>query len=62
MRIRYKVMVNVRCGHDDTMNLEYSGVDHTKEARAKEEMKKARKMTANDPKVNYVWLDKVEVY
>ncbi len=65
MRIIYRVMVSVRCGHDahdGFMNLEYSGVAHTKEERAKKEMEKARKMLANDPKVSYVWLDKVEVY
>ena len=62
MYIGYKVMINVDCGCDDTMNLEYSGVEHTKEETAKEELKRARKAMENEPKVNYVWLDKVEEY
>lgn len=58
--MRYKVMINIDCGYDDTMDLEYSGVEHTEEAAAKEELKKARKAMENEPKVNYVWLDELE--
>lgn len=27
MYIGYKVMINIKCGYDDTMDLEYSGVE-----------------------------------
>lgn len=57
----YKVMINIKCGYDDTMDLEYSGVEHTFEETAQEELKRARKAMENEPKVNYVWLDEVVI-
>lgn len=66
VEILYKVMVNIwnskRGIVSDNFNEEYSGIVHYSEAEAKKEAAIARKKTSNDLTVNYVYIDRIEVY
>lgn len=53
--MRYRVMVNIDFGYDDTLDAEYTGRIHDDKKEAEKELKKAKE----DPTINYAYIEKL---
>ena len=62
MYITYKVKIRIRAGIDDYMDEDFTGVEHTFEKTAQEELKLAQKYIQNDNRLILAYIDKAEVY
>ena len=51
------LMVRISDGADGMMTVEYSGILHYVKSAATREMQKAKKLTKNDPKIIYFFIE-----